>query len=79
MPLPSAIVATAASAAPDDTPINPGSASGLRNSPCIMAPATREAGADEHRQQRARQADVDQHQLLARHGGIGRRSEQRDQ
>ncbi len=39
MPWPSAIVATAASAAPEDTPMSAGSANGLRNMPCIMAPA----------------------------------------
>ena len=37
------MVATAASAAPEDTPIRPGSASGLRNMPCIMAPDTASA------------------------------------
>ena len=37
---PSTIHSAAASAAPDETPTMPGSASGLRNRPCITAPAT---------------------------------------
>ncbi len=36
---PSTMVEAAASAAPADTPTSPGSASGLRNRPCIMVPA----------------------------------------
>ena len=70
MPLPSAMVATAASAAPDDTPIRPGSASGLRNMPCIMAPETASAAPTNTPSSSARQADVEQHQLLAHAGGI---------
>ena len=36
---PSTMTNAAANAAPEETPIKPGSASGLRNRPCIAAPA----------------------------------------
>ena len=40
---PSIIAAAAPSAAPEETPNSPGSAMGLRNTPCISAPDTASA------------------------------------
>ncbi|SLI14874.1 Uncharacterised protein [Mycobacteroides abscessus subsp. abscessus] len=40
---PSTIVAPAPTAAPEDTPMTPGSASGLANTPCSSAPAVASA------------------------------------
>ncbi len=37
--MPNTMTAKAPTAAPDDTPMTPGSASGLPNTPCISAPA----------------------------------------
>ena len=41
--VPSTMIPTAPSPAPADTPTNPGSASGLRNKPCIRRPDTAKA------------------------------------
>ena len=73
-PSPSTIVAAAASAAPAETPTRPGSASGLRNSPCISAPDGGERRADEKPEQQARQAHLqDDERIAAGHGAAGER------
>ena len=63
---PNTIAAAAASAPPAETPTSAGSASGLRNRPCMMAPRCREQGADHGGHGDARQPDRPQHQLVAR-------------
>ena len=63
------MVATAASAAPDETPIRPGIGQRIAEHALHHGAGDGERGADERAEQQARQADVDQHELLA--GGRG--------
>ena len=65
------MVATAASAAPEDTPIRPGIGQRVAEHALHHGARHRQRGADEHAEQQARQANIDQHQLLARHLGLG--------
>ena len=62
--------ATAPSAAPDETPTIPGSASGLENVPCIEPPGTAERRTDQRGQHDPREADVPEHGVAhaRRHG-----------
>ena len=69
-PLPSAMVATAASAAPEDTPIRPGIGQRIAEHALHHGAGHGQRRAHEHAEQQARQADVEQHQLLARAGGV---------
>ena len=68
------ITATAPSAAPDETPTMPGSASGLRNVPCIDGAGARQRRADQHGQHDAREADLPEHRLG---DPVGRRARRR--
>ncbi len=56
---PNTMKLAAASAAPPETPIRVGSASGLRNRPCIAVPPTAEHRADAQRHQAARNAEIE--------------------
>ena len=60
---PSTITAIAPSAAPEDTPITAGSASGLRNSPWNSIPETPRAAPDEHGEGDPREPELEQDHL----------------
>ncbi len=63
---PTTMVTAAASPAPADTPTSPGSASGLRNRPCMTVPAAASSAPTMHGRGDARQPDRPQHQPVAR-------------
>ena len=58
MVVPSTMMPTAPRPAPAETPTRPGSASGLRNRPCMSDAGDRQRGADQHAEHHARQADI---------------------
>jgi len=61
-----------AKAPPLETPTSAGSASGLRNRPCMMAPDSASSARDHAGHRDARNPDGPQHELVARqHGRIG--------
>ena len=63
------MVATAASAAPDDTPTRPGIGERIAEQALHHGARDRQRGADKGAEQQPRQPDVEQHELLARDGG----------
>ena len=65
------MVATAASAAPEETPIRPGIGKRIAEHALHHRAGDGERGAHECAEQQARQADVDQHELLAGGRGVG--------
>ena len=64
------MVATAASAAPEDTPISAGIGQRIAEHALHHGAGHGQRRADEGAEQQARQADVEQHELLAGAGGI---------